>query len=137
MPPREYITFDPKKYNREYYLAHKDSRKEKDRAYYLANKEKRNAYSRQKYWENREKRLEYSRNRNSEMKAWYRSMLKQLMCVECGETDYRVLEWHHRDPTTKEIDVGNNVQSKKRRLAEMAKCDLLCANCHRRRHWAE
>ena len=61
-------------------------------------------------------------------------------CVRCGITDYRVLDFHHRDGTTKTdhlstADARN--WSRKRILEEIAKCELLCANCHRLEHWDE
>jgi hypothetical protein len=59
-------------------------------------------------------------------------------CENCGYAlSPAVLEFHHRDPTTKEFQIGNINASWARLLAEAEKCDLLCANCHRRRHAAE
>jgi len=56
-------------------------------------------------------------------------------CEDCGyRASAAALEFHHRDPSTKEFGVGNFTGSRARLLAEVAKCDLLCANCHRRRH---
>lgn len=41
------------------------------------------------------------------------------------------MQWHHRDPLDKVADVSRlGSYSKKRILAEIAKCDLMCANCH-------
>ena len=58
-------------------------------------------------------------------------------CVDCGyETVPAALEFHHRDPSTKEFGVGNWHGSRERLLREANKCDLLCANCHRLRHAA-
>lgn len=52
-------------------------------------------------------------------------------CLKCGETDYRCLEYHHRDPATKERCVSAMLASSWKAVEkEMAKCDLLCANCH-------
>jgi hypothetical protein len=45
-----------------------------------------------------------------------------------------VLEFHHRDPATKEFGVGGFNGSLGRLRTEVDKCDLLCANCHRLRH---
>lgn len=60
-------------------------------------------------------------------------------CEDCGGVlHYSVYEFHHRDPTQKDLR-GNQLK----RLgwqtvrAELGKCDLLCANCHRMRHWGE
>ena len=68
---------------------------------------------------------------------------KQLMdaagarCFDCGyEGAIAVYEFHHRDPTTKEFGLANFNGSLSRLLAEAAKCDLLCASCHRLRHVA-
>lgn len=61
-------------------------------------------------------------------------------CVRCGISDYRVLDFHHLDPTQKELTLAHAWQrywSKKRILQEIEKCELLCANCHRILHWEE
>lgn len=57
-------------------------------------------------------------------------------CVDCGEEDIRVLQFDHRDPSEK-LDKINNILSNKgiaALMAEIAKCDVRCANCHQRRH---
>lgn len=59
-------------------------------------------------------------------------------CVDCRyATCLAALEFHHCDATTKEFGVGNFSGSFERLLAEVAKCDLLCANCHRQHHALE
>ena len=56
-------------------------------------------------------------------------------CQICGESDPACLDFHHRDPTTKEGHIGEFRRfGMKRLLAEIAKCDVLCANCHRKHH---
>jgi hypothetical protein len=58
-------------------------------------------------------------------------------CVDCGySVCLAALEFHHRDPSGKEFGLGKFSGSLARFRAEAAKCDLVCANCHRRRHAA-
>lgn len=54
-------------------------------------------------------------------------------CVQCGYSEcIEALEFHHRDPTTKRFKLGSgDTPSWHILVAEVAKCDLLCANCHR------
>ena len=66
--------------------------------------------------------------------------LQEHPCVVCGESDPVVLEFDHRDPALKEFSVKSNRafgMALRNVLAEVAKCDVRCANCHRRRHHAE
>lgn len=56
-------------------------------------------------------------------------------CKDCRyNASSAALEFHHRDPATKEFGLGNFQGSWDRLLREAEKCDLLCANCHRTRH---
>jgi len=42
-----------------------------------------------------------------------------------------VLQWHHRDPSTRSFSIGNSsLASLKKIVAELAKCDLLCRGHH-------
>ena len=54
-------------------------------------------------------------------------------CEECGERDPRVLEFHHvgaKDMAiTRMVTGGFSIE---RIQAEIAKCTVLCANCHRK-----
>ena len=55
-------------------------------------------------------------------------------CVRCGyDKCPAALEFHHRDRTAKEFPITQylNKASKDRLFAEVDKCDLVCANCHR------
>lgn len=55
-------------------------------------------------------------------------------CIECGEKDPVVLEFHHRYGKDKAVSVmvagGYPIEKIQ---AEIDKCDVLCANCHRRK----
>lgn len=57
-------------------------------------------------------------------------------CQSCGyDKYYGALEFHHRDPTKKEFSWNKmRLVSAKKLQAELDKCDLLCANCHREVH---
>jgi hypothetical protein len=46
-----------------------------------------------------------------------------------------VLDFHHRDPSQKLFQVCQSAVGRRTEaiLAEMAKCTVLCANCHRRK----
>lgn len=61
-------------------------------------------------------------------------------CDRCGYNKCaQALEWHHpnkdkdADPST--ILMNRSVKSFDRYLQEIAKCILLCANCHREEHF--
>jgi hypothetical protein len=55
-------------------------------------------------------------------------------CVECGETDLVVLDFDHRgDKLAKVTDLARNEYSLARLQREIDRCEVRCANCHRRR----
>lgn len=55
-------------------------------------------------------------------------------CERCGYNKCRAaLEFHHKDPTTKDPR-GLKAYNLSRLYAEVDKCLLLCANCHREEH---
>lgn len=56
-------------------------------------------------------------------------------CMDCGvRYPYYVLEYDHCDPRTKEGNLKEMCSNGKATLLrEVAKCDLVCANCHRLR----
>ena len=96
-------------------------------------------YGREHYRLNRSAYAERARKR----RVRYRSACQLLAydyllahpCVDCGETDPVVLDFDHRDPTTKIQEVAWFIrrQDLKRLAAEIAKCEVRCANDHRRK----
>ena len=60
-------------------------------------------------------------------------------CLICGESDPVVLEFDHRNGVEKSGNISNLVlnSSWERIESEIEKCDVLCANCHRRRSAAQ
>ena len=59
-------------------------------------------------------------------------------CHDCGGVfSPAVYDFHHLDPTQKEYNIGDIVRKVdfEKVKEELSKCVLLCANCHRVRHW--
>jgi hypothetical protein len=54
-------------------------------------------------------------------------------CVDCGETDVVVLDFDHRGDKSFTIATSLQFVKWERIAAEIAKCDVRCANCHRRK----
>ena len=61
------------------------------------------------------------------------------VCVDCsGEFHPAVFDFHHLDPSKKDLKVANSFCRKWEVVrAELDKCVMLCANCHRLRHHSE
>ena len=62
------------------------------------------------------------------------SYLREHSCADCGEDDIRVLEFDHVRGT--KLDCISEMiyqASVSRLLSELEKCEVRCANCHRRK----
>jgi hypothetical protein len=60
-------------------------------------------------------------------------------CKQCGESHISCLVFHHRNPKEKNFTIAKMVSGKMKKeliLEEIKKCDVLCANCHRKLHWS-
>ncbi|MCW6007191.1 hypothetical protein K1W54_21885 [Micromonospora sp. CPCC 205371] len=75
-----------------------------------------------------ERRREHLQENNRRLIEYLRSH----PCVDCGETDIVVLDFDHQRDKTMDI---NKMRSYAwtRVLAEIEKCEVVCANDHRRR----
>lgn len=96
--------------------------------------EQQNVYQRAWYRRNVETRKKQIRERESEIIDWFRAFKRTLHCEECHVSDWRCLDFHHIDPSKKEFVMANlwhRGYSRIRILEEIAKCQVLCANCHR------
>lgn len=64
---------------------------------------------------------------------------KESGCSKCDEKDPACIDFHHRDPEQKEANLSVAIAhwSIERLKTEVAKCDLICANCHRKLHASE
>jgi hypothetical protein len=94
----------------------------------------------QSYYATRVERRTSTYERVKDRRKKKREMIWQYFlehpCVDCNESDPVVLEFDHREQSEKEEEIGRLVQngaSVKRLFQEIDKCDVRCANCHRRR----
>ena len=73
------------------------------------------------------------RKRQRERMTFLIECLRSHGCVDCGETDPLVLEFDHRGDKAFNIGSVLNERRWEAVLREIEKCDVRCANCHRRR----
>ena len=95
-------------------------------------------YTKKHYDNNREKYIEASKRRNKENPPLNKIIeyKKTKNCEECGDNRWYVLDFHHKDPKEKDRAVSHfHGCSWDKILKEIKKCIVLCANCHREKHF--
>lgn len=101
------------------------NKKEYDNAWYAKNKDR--------IREKKRAATKSIRIRNSQLVV---DRLRKSGCIDCGESDFRVLEMDHIDPSKKKINISDMIRgnySVENINSEMDKCVVRCANCHRRK----
>lgn len=85
-------------------------------------------------WYDSEARKKYHRERYHRLRA--EAVIKLGgKCNECGSTED--LEFDHIDPESKEFDVSKLITYSLYITEELAKCQLLCSDCHKEKSFAE
>ena len=96
------------------------------------NAEEQKAAQRRWYERNKTTTVDRSRQTRLNARAWLAEQ-KDAPCVDCGLwwPPY-VMHFHHRDPSTKVMAISKAIVNRSRQfcIEEIAKCDLLCGNCH-------
>ena len=101
-----------------------------------------------KHWEKRyyEKHEHYRNSHNMSREKLREQNARKVFeyltkhpCINCGESDPIVLEFDHRkrDDKIGSVSVMIRNSSWERIEFEIQKCDVLCANCHRRKTAAQ
>ena len=102
-------------------------------------RECQHAWNREHYRRNRATYIATAKRHNLEYIAANMKRIVEYLdlhpCVDCGESDVLVLHFDHRHRADKVMDVSNLIRygGWPRIAAEIAKCDVRCANCHQRR----
>ena len=78
-------------------------------------------------------RVKARRKRRREYIQGIINQAKNAPCRDCGGSfPPWVMDLHHRDPGDKKFRFGGGYTHTEEAIrAEIAKCDVLCANCHR------
>ncbi len=90
------------------------------------------------YRQNREYYIEKARSRNKRIRTRIRKYIWQYLlkhpCIDCGENDPIVLEFDHQYGKKLNISHAANQNLSIFKLEkEISKCEVRCANCHRRK----
>lgn len=97
-------------------------------------------YVRKHYERNTEYYLKKAKRNNKKSKdkciQYIANYLQTHSCLDCGESDILVLEFDHKDRSEKFENVSIILKRKlsfEKLVAEIKKCDIRCANCHRKK----
>lgn len=94
-------------------------------------------WTKRHYQKNRESYLQRARTRNAEMTKQNQAIILEYLrshpCVDCGETDVVVLDFDHLNDKKFNISEELHWRRPQDLIAEIAKCQVRCANCHRRK----
>ena len=95
-------------------------------------------YTREWYQRNRDRQIAATRRNNVRRKrraaSGVRAVRQQLACVGCGESNPLVLDFDHLRDKTADVSTMVRLGLPWVRIEdEIAKCQPLCANCHRRK----
>ena len=88
------------------------------------------------YVNNREVQYKRIQDRKNRIAQEVRDYKESKPCMDCGvKYPHYVMDFDHRDPKEKEFNISAITRSGslKRIWEEIAKCDLVCSNCHRHR----
>ena len=91
------------------------------------------------YLRNREKVKRGRDNRRVMLRNLVDEIKNGTPCFDCGNLyPPYITDYHHLDPKLKDQSIGklvSDLRAVDRIIAEIAKCELLCANCHRTREY--
>ncbi|MEA2348652.1 MAG: hypothetical protein QOG62_2439 [Thermoleophilaceae bacterium] len=97
----------------------------------------RAAYKHEHYSANKQRYVDQARRgkqaRNLERTRFLIGYFASNPCADCGETDPMVLEFDHLGEKEFNIGAALPYRNWSSILREIEKCDVVCANCHRRR----
>lgn len=80
------------------------------------------------------------RKRRINQRRFFENYKAKKGCADCGTKDARVLDFHHTNKEDKSYTIGEEIgkgKSNSTLMLEVEKCIVLCANCHRIRHYKE
>ena len=98
--------------------------------------EKKRENQRKLYTKHRKIIIKRVAERRRKIKKWFQEYRKNLKCKKCGESHPATLDFHHKGDKIRGINFmshwGYSVNTIKK---EIGKCQVLCANCHRKLHY--
>lgn len=97
-----------------------------------AGKAKRKAYRSTGAW--KAKRNAYNQQRTQTRARWIKAYKLSRGCMDCGYKDHpEALDFDHRPGVQKQFEISAVCKNGNmdRLMAEIEKCDVVCANCHR------
>ena len=94
--------------------------------------EKNKAAKKKWYLEHKDYYKKHFDNRIARHKTIVREA-KNVPCMDCRQIyPFFVMDFDHRDDVVKDMEISKLVRyGTKRLLEEIAKCEVVCANCHR------
>jgi hypothetical protein len=97
----------------------------------------RSIYHHEHYAANKQRYIDQARERkqrlNRERTQFLLAYFAAHPCADCGESDPIVLEFDHLGDKAFDIGSGFTYRNWEAVLAEIAKCEVVCRNCHKRR----
>jgi len=99
---------------------------------------KKRENQRKNYSKNRKIIIKRVAERRRKIKKWFQEYRKDLKCSKCGENHPATLDFHHKKEKIRGINFLTHWgYSKETIKKEISKCQVLCANCHRKLHYHE
>jgi hypothetical protein len=93
--------------------------------------------SKKHYEQNKKYYYDRAAGRKQKIKEYIRGIKKISKCVNCGESEDCCLDFHHKNESEKEFELGkahSEGYSFKKIDVEIKKCAIVCSNCHRKIH---
>lgn len=96
-------------------------------------------YQKRYYAENRDLYIQQARESYRHLYAVLQRLKTLVGCANCGyRASSAALQFHHRNPANKNGVISAHIRRGRKALkVELAKCIVLCANCHAIEHYEQ